>query len=469
MNATNSISQAINVEDFGVDPDAIENNYKKIVLNSNTISFEIKKDIHNESGILLVRSGDKIDKNSYSKIINHKLLKPLDECLQFKDQISADTLLENIEQITRNFFGEQQHDFDSTVAVVRDIVTDMNFDQSILNKLSVFKSSAQQEFNHSLAIAFLGARIGIELNYSYEQQVELFSTCLFHDIGEMYLEVDVHSSTTEITEQEYKAIKAHPILAYMLLKGSKTEFNDQILSAVLNHHERLDGSGYPRGLKAENINDYTRIVGVVDTFDAIVRKGRSVDDALWAINLHSENKEFLGKLEESSLDAKIYKVLYSFKSSLGDNLEKDNLNKISFKSDKILALCEQLNLISRDAKKLKEQISQYLDAGQINDRDFNEQLNSVYSDLYTIEHKIINNSGLNHISLQEIPHDYDYMQAIHLDINRIAPELKEFTSRVNRSLNHVKDLDKSDLVDQALIINQSMYYKTKQIYESLKS
>ena len=68
-----------------------------------------------------------------------------------------------------------------------------------------------------------------------------------------------------------------------------------------------------------------------------------------------------------------------------------------------------------------------------------------------------------------MPHDYDYMQAIHLDINRIAPELKEFTSRVNRSLNHVKDLDKSDLVDQALIINQSMYYKTKQIYESLKS
>ena len=162
MNATKNKSDAIYIEDYGIDPDAIENNYKKIVLESKTISYEIKKDIHNERGVLLVRSGDKINKNAYSKIINHKLLKPLDECLQFKDQISADTLLENIEQISQSFFDGQQHDFDNTVALIRHIVADINFDQSILNKLSVFKSRAQQEFNHSLAIAFLGARIGIE-------------------------------------------------------------------------------------------------------------------------------------------------------------------------------------------------------------------------------------------------------------------------------------------------------------------
>ncbi len=469
MNAIKNISDAINVEDYGIDPDAIENNYKKIVLDSKNIKYEIKNDIHNEKGVLLIRSGGKIDKNSYMKIINHKLLKPIDECLQFKDQISPDTLLENIEQITQNLFGGHQHDFDSTVAVIRDIVADMNFDQIILNKLSVFRYDASDNFNHCLTVALLGAKIGIELNYSYEQQVELFNTCLFHDIGEMYLQVDVHSSTTELTEQEYRAIKVHPILAYMLLKGSKTKFNDQILTGVLNHHERLDGSGYPRGIKAQAINEYARIVGVVDTFDAILRKGRSVDDALWAINLHSEKKQKPGKLEKSALDPKIYKILYSFKSSLGDKLEEDNLNKPSLKSDKILALCEQLNLISLDARKLKEQIDQYINTGQINNQDINEQFESVYNDLFTIEHRIITSSGLNNVSLEEIPHDYDYMQAIHLDINRIAPELKEFTGRVNRSLNHVKDLDKSDILDQALIINQSMYYKTKQIYESLIS
>jgi len=176
-----------------------------------------------------------------------------------------------------------------------------------------------------------------------------------------------------------------------------------------------------------------------------------------------------GKLEESALDPKIYKILYSFKSSLGDKLEEDNLNKPSIQSDKILALCEQLNLISLDARKLKEQIDQYINTGQINNQDINEQFESVYSDLFTIEYRIINSSGLNNISPEEIPHDYDYMQAIHLDINRITPELKELTGRVNRSLDHVKYLDKSDILEQALIINQSMYYKTKQIYESLQS
>jgi putative nucleotidyltransferase with HDIG domain len=106
---------------------------------------------------------------------------------------------------------------------------------------------------------------------------------LLHDIGKISVPVEILSNPDGITELEYGIIKAHPQIGYDILKA--VEFPWPVAEIVLQHHERLDGSGYPQGLTGEEILLEARIMGVADVVDAMAshkpyRAARGLDSAL---------------------------------------------------------------------------------------------------------------------------------------------------------------------------------------------
>jgi len=114
-----------------------------------------------------------------------------------------------------------------------------------------------------LAIAF-GRHLGLE-----EEALQNLGLCgLLHDVGKMRVPTEVVNKPSSLTDAEYTAMKAHAIHGRNLLMSSPGVPHSAV-DVAYSHHERLDGGGYPRGLKASGISDNARIIAIVDAYDAM--------------------------------------------------------------------------------------------------------------------------------------------------------------------------------------------------------
>ena len=136
---------------------------------------------------------------------------------------------------------------------------------------------------HCDRVAKYSEAFGKQLNLNEHDLKTLVLAADFHDIGKIGISDLVLLKEGKLTDEEYDHIKLHPIISENILASSDT-FKDA-LPAIKHHHERIDGRGYPDGLKGDDIPYLARILSVCDTFDAItsvrVYKNRmSVEDAL---------------------------------------------------------------------------------------------------------------------------------------------------------------------------------------------
>lgn len=120
---------------------------------------------------------------------------------------------------------------------------------------------------HSYRVALGSVSLGSALNLSPEDLRVLAHASIVHDIGKLNVPDHVLNKPGPLTPEERKLIQAHPVRGYELC--SRLGFMKAELSIVRSHHERLDGSGYPDGLKGEQLSPLVRILGIVDVYDAL--------------------------------------------------------------------------------------------------------------------------------------------------------------------------------------------------------
>ncbi len=120
---------------------------------------------------------------------------------------------------------------------------------------------------HSDRVAMMGRCLATKLGLSREQCQDIFLCGLLHDIGKIGIPDHVLQKPGRLTEEEFATIKTHPEIGARLLRGLRPL--EKLLPGVLHHHESVDGSGYPHGLKGEEIPLMARILAVADAFDAM--------------------------------------------------------------------------------------------------------------------------------------------------------------------------------------------------------
>lgn len=133
--------------------------------------------------------------------------------------------------------------------------------------LHCMKSIDDSVYAHSINVALISRAIGKWLKLSREQLNELTIAGLLHDIGKAEIPSEILNKTGKLTDEEFELIKSHALRGSKLLK--KAGFNSDIQFAALQHHERSDGSGYPRGLEADEISDFASIIAIADVYDAM--------------------------------------------------------------------------------------------------------------------------------------------------------------------------------------------------------
>ncbi len=136
--------------------------------------------------------------------------------------------------------------------------------------------------DHSLRVYDLARKTAERLNYSGTALQNFLWAAKYHDIGKIFIPDEILNKPGALTDDEFEVMREHTIKGKDLILEY---FNPEIYEIILQHHERLDGSGYPKGLKEEEIREEARILAICDSFDAmttnrIYRKGKSTKEAL---------------------------------------------------------------------------------------------------------------------------------------------------------------------------------------------
>ncbi|MDN5317924.1 phosphohydrolase [Thermoanaerobacterium thermosaccharolyticum] len=197
----------------------------------------------------------------------------------------------------------------------------MNYDEDklISHLLMSLKNYNYETYKHSLRVAKLSFKIANIIRLEPKEQISIYKGALLHDIGKLMIPISILAKPDKLTDAEYDLIKLHSSYGANMLEVLPPLM--YLIPAVLYHHERLDGSGYPYGLKFIPLS--AQIVAICDSFDAMTNK------RLYAYKKVKSFKEAIQDLRECGtkynqmLVSALENVLKNSKSSL----DKNNHNK----------------------------------------------------------------------------------------------------------------------------------------------
>ncbi len=141
---------------------------------------------------------------------------------------------------------------------------------TILSLMAALEEKDQYTVGHTARVTEYALMIGRAIKLSDDDMTVLERACQLHDIGKLVIDVSSIRKPGPLTAEEWMLVKKHPVVGENIIKP--LTFLDRECSIIRHHHERLDGNGYPDGLAGSDIDHLTRIVTVVDCYDAMTSK-----------------------------------------------------------------------------------------------------------------------------------------------------------------------------------------------------
>lgn len=211
-----------------------------------------------------------IDKQYHSRILSgSEYLKNIQKRLE--ESIGYDKVRDKASSLI-DVISENGKVPELTVSLVVDGIEDTltSTDTSIIMQcLNGVREVDQYLYTHSTNVGMLNGLMARWLKLDSYETKTLIKVGLMHDIGKLRVPAGILNQPRKLSESEFLEVKNHPIYSQEILKESG-ETNALILRGVMQHHEKMNGKGYPYGLKADEISFYARVTSVCDVYDAMV-------------------------------------------------------------------------------------------------------------------------------------------------------------------------------------------------------
>ena len=266
-----------------------KNNLKKIMINKLTPGMKLARDVDYSYGGKLLLAGTILDKHKINRLKknNYKYIFIFDEG---KERIEEN--IEKIEKVEADYQEKRKHiksvfkrvkkDKEISYKEIQNLseeVTNIGNDKDIINLLTKVRKVDQYTYSHLLNVGMLAYMFGNWLGLKDEKRLELTQAGLLHDLGKAYISDDILNKPGELTKSECEEMKKHTIYGYKMVRKVDS-ISETACRGILTHHERYNGSGYPLKIKGKKIPFYGRVLGIVDTFDAmtadrVYKKGKS--------------------------------------------------------------------------------------------------------------------------------------------------------------------------------------------------
>jgi len=204
-------------------------------------------------------------------------------------------LYSNNPSFNENKFAKEKHSyFESIGSIAKDIIDEIISKKNVMINLVDIKSMDNYTYQHSVNVAVISLVLGVQLQLT---QYELYTLCigaLIHDIGKVLIPKSIVLKAGPLTDEEFKTIREHTTKGYDYLKGC-LDISAPSRIVALQHHEHIDGHGYPDNIKDKSINRFARIVAIADVYDALTsdrpyRKALCPNDAVEYIFSHGNTQ-----------------------------------------------------------------------------------------------------------------------------------------------------------------------------------
>jgi len=246
----------------------------------NALGKGVYADIFSAAGVLLVAASTIITDDHLKILARHGIT------LTDKDVFTVDTFTdagaaafrkmmdEAVVQVGR-LFEEVRETKKVPIAELRSeiipIIQEAASGSDLYGLFTTLQAKDDYTYRHNLAVGALSSLLGSWLKLDHQELMQLTTAALLHDVGKMLIPSEVLNKPGRLTEEEYAMMKNHTVHGYEILKETVGVNHRQALVA-LQHHERMDGSGYPFGLTQGKIDLFSRIVSVADIFHAMTSK-----------------------------------------------------------------------------------------------------------------------------------------------------------------------------------------------------
>ncbi len=154
-------------------------------------------------------------------------------------------------------------------AALKSMVDDILHNDDVVVNVAHLRTWDNYTFEHSVQVAILSVLVGKHLMMTEDQLVRLGTGAILHDVGKVMVPQEILQKPSSLSDEEFDIVKQHARLGWDLVHDGFQSIMPTSSIVVLQHHERLDGSGYPSGLKGEEIYVFSRVVAAADVFDAV--------------------------------------------------------------------------------------------------------------------------------------------------------------------------------------------------------
>lgn len=242
------------------------------------------KDIHIYSLYIVDEYSDREIEDIIKPELRSKSIKLIKDTFNNIERICNDIDASSLSKDKLNKIIKQKENyFNSIQFLAEELLENILSNKNIMINLVDIKSMDNYTYQHSVNVAVLSLVIGIGLQLPKRDLLELCIGALIHDIGKIFIPKEIVIKPSALTYEEYTIVKDHPLRGYKHLSNIQSISSNSKM-VVLQHHERVDGLGYPEGKISSNINYLARIVAIADVYDALTsdrpyRRALSPNDA----------------------------------------------------------------------------------------------------------------------------------------------------------------------------------------------
>lgn len=256
-------------------------------------------DIYAASGIKLLAKGAPINRKQFECLLQHKLSVSIDYSLSLESAVDATELSREAGKfLERDPLARQLAARAGDALAVTHELAKLILPSLLETRLTVMRGTHPDLFQHSLRTGMIAFALAQRLRLPASERPSILLAALCHDMGELHTDPAILVTEHRITPEERRYIHVHPITGYVLLNEMR-DIPAAVGKAVLQHHERLDGSGYPYDLKSAQISHLAKLIALADVVEAVhdrVEPGRM--DMLLRANRSRFDPEIVNALRD---------------------------------------------------------------------------------------------------------------------------------------------------------------------------
>ncbi|KYH34729.1 cyclic di-GMP phosphodiesterase response regulator RpfG [Clostridium tepidiprofundi DSM 19306] len=234
------------------------------------------KNIYTDDGSILLRAGVKLTANYIKKLKQLGVLYIYVDDYRLDDVYVEDSRLEeikinamkNISNVVKNINNGDRKGTRESISFVEDMVEHIIEEGDITKSLYDIKTYDNYTYMHSIDTSIMATFLGLSMEFNELELKDLAVGAILHDIGKTRVPRRIICKKGKLTEDEFDEVKKHPVYGKEMLE-KQFSISNKALSAIEQHHERIDGKGYPYGLKDEQISKFGKVVAICDVYDAI--------------------------------------------------------------------------------------------------------------------------------------------------------------------------------------------------------